>query len=1136
MTKKFISFLIVFCILFSTLPQLVFGADNERKYSTEMFSVTSISVTDGKVLVEGESEYPISGVLIKAGYTYSQITAENISDIAVGLEVAYPTDGLFKISFCKPNVDLSGYTIYLSGGETNITVACKEYPRLKRIYVSPDGSDNNDGYSAPLKTIAKAKQLAQECSANDYAVDVIINSGEYDWENINFTSQDSGSESYPIRYIADGAEFRGTKKISGSAFSKVTDSKIIERLKPSAADRVLCVNLAENGITAEEVNFLSAYAPGGFVSPLGICVDGRRLSLARYPDEGYMYIDDVIELGGRRRWAENEGYGGKFIQNDENLKRWSLAENAYAVGFLGVEYWEEWSKIASVDADNNTVKLADWTQYGIAKNHKWYITNLIEELDTPGEYYIEDMTLYYYPDESFSESKTVEIATQTKPLICANGLKYTEFSGFKIFGAASSGIEIKNCENVTVKNCDISHVKNYGIHASGENLNISSNTVHNSYNTGIYLESGGDRNTLTPSGNDISDNHVYNTGMDSSSNWNGGISIGRNTVGTKVYNNLIHSIKNYSYSFGGNENDFSYNEVWSGNRETGDATPFYNGRDLSEYGNIARYNYIHHCYNIQNDNKYGSYGMGSGDDWASGITLENNIISLGGKANTAALNSHSRDNTMRYNILIDASQGVALVDRYKWIKNILDENNETAKSLIATLDKTTGLNKGYATTPIWLEKYPQISTIYQDCVDNNGRFMVRNNVITDNVSVNAPNNMDSQFIEWGMVERNYEINDKSIFVNADNHDYRIKDEAVAKYGLSNKIISESNFDMNSIGLKRNTAPVKMEFALTYPYNNESLKADKIVLAWDAADFADEYEVQISQTPDFSQLVYQKSTIYTRHTVDSLIGGKTYYWRVIAKNLSKQIGNEWLCSNSLSSFSLLDGDVSASAHYIRTGDALKVSVSVKNTTDTDYADAEIITAFYDESGTLKHALKECADILSGKEISKEYTLDKDFSFDSARVFVWDGSQKPIMQRAAVISERKYIENVPYEFSDFEIGNGWILNSDNTYISSAADSSATLNIQTKNAADYDFYYYLETTDGIGKAAEITINVTGGATGGSTYKTTIDFSNAKAGWIWFGKFPLLNPDGTGGCELTVRSLDANVPLKAIRAVEVN
>ena len=1118
-------------------------------YKTDGLIINKVEISENTVEVSGKSDADVTAALIRPGYEYSDVETAAFFNVVSDLDYFKADTTGFSVKFYEENVSDS-YSMYLSNGLGQIEIPVSEYLRNTTIYVSPNGNDENDGtQNSPLKTLDAARKLVREYNGGDGNITVILQEGTYDWESVEFTAEDSGTENVKITYSADGASFRGTKEIPFSKFSKVTDTAVLAKLKDNAAGNVLVANLAECGITEENIDFLSSHNAGSTVSEVGVYVDSVRQTLSRYPNDGFMKIDGVINEGGNLRENEGEGIVAQFFQYDENLSRWEGADSAYGVGFFGVEFYSEWAEIAAIDGSLQTITFADRTMYGVKQNYKWYITNLIEEMDIPGEWYIDkaEMKLYYFPAEDFGANSKFEIAVETTPLLYINGASNITFEGFEIFATQSDGVKAVNVDGITIKNFDISHARNHGINISGNNNTIDGNVIHNTYDAGIYVAQGGHRMSLTPSGNVISNNHIYKTGTDAASNWNGGIYVWRDNVGTQIKNNLIHSIKNYSYSFGGNANVFSHNEVWSGNRETADTIPVYCGRDWSEYGNKILYNYIHDCYNKDTDIVYWNYGLASGDDAHAGTIIENNIVKLGKQTRTVAIGTGSRDNVVKNNIMIGAQYGIYMTNPNQYINDWLNTDADNIKTIIGTLEKSTSLEEGYSTTEPWLAAYPQISTIRADLEANNGAFRPRNDIITGNISVNADNYIEEEYYpaeDGNVISNNQEFDNYDIFEDPDNHDYRITSEAMTTYGFDSGVINRTNFEMTDIGIQSEISAPSTAFKLTWPYNGTAVEGNELALSWTEAEFSDEYYVEVASDADFNNIVYDDTTLYNRIYPEGLSSGNTYYWRVTAKNLSKQIGNEWGNSNGVYSFTVAEGDVDASASsYKVTDEATVVNLDITNYSATAVSDATMYFAFYDGDDLVGVKTKPLS-LATGATHEEVISYTDLEEFSGVKLLLWDSDQTPLMEVVRPY-ERQYIVGEEYEFTSFERnGSGWT----NKYFwgilsdiwnTSTTGDSAEFTITAPSSGSYDLYYYVQTPKSgaaLASSASVEIETLGGISGGNSYTTQMSMDVTDT-YVYIGRYTLTAADNTAWGTVTVTNSvgDGCLPAVKMKAVRV-
>lgn len=152
--------------------------------------------------------------------------------------------------------------------------------------------------------------------------------------------------------------------------------------------------------------------------------------------------------------------------------------------------------------------------YGVTNsNVSLYIKNLLEEIDMPGEYYVDrrENVLYYYPPENVSEL-SITTYVGVKDIIKLNECKNIVFDGLKFEKTGGNQIVYAtNAENLTIKNCSFNYCQNNVLYISGKNCLISGNTAYGCYG-GFAKFAGGDPVTLTDSGLVFENNRISSCG------------------------------------------------------------------------------------------------------------------------------------------------------------------------------------------------------------------------------------------------------------------------------------------------------------------------------------------------------------------------------------------------------------------------------------------------------------------------------------------------------------------------------------------------------------------------------------------------------------------------------------------------
>lgn len=97
-------------------------------------------------------------------------------------------------------------------------------------------------------------------------------------------------------------------------------------------------------------------------------------------------------------------------------------------GLFAWGYADDMVRIAQIDTTDKTIKLDEAVMYGLisgADYNRWYVVNLLEEVDVPGEYYIDypNMTLWLYPSEKIEK---LSLSLLAEPMLALEGVKNVE--------------------------------------------------------------------------------------------------------------------------------------------------------------------------------------------------------------------------------------------------------------------------------------------------------------------------------------------------------------------------------------------------------------------------------------------------------------------------------------------------------------------------------------------------------------------------------------------------------------------------------------------------------------------------------------------------------------------------------------
>jgi hypothetical protein len=544
-------------------------------------------------------------------------------------------------------------------------------------YVATDGNDTNAGtIETPFATQEKARDTLRQSKARALAaggITVYIRHGSYfRTQSFMLTEQDSGEPGKTITYRAyPGEEVRliGGREVPASAFAPVTPADAVWlRLDPSAQGKCLKADLRSLGITQY-----------GEALQMELSVGGELMPPARWPNEGFV----------RTTSAENNI---TFGYDDSRPQRWLAAPDAYAMGYWYHGWASRIERIASIDTVSKKITLAKSPSYGIAAKKPYFVLNLLEEIDRPGEWYLDRQAgiLYLWPPEGFERSEVLRSCLR-EPLVSLKGTSFLRLEGLTLEMGAANGLEISGHDNAVV-NCIIRNIRKDGVIVSGDRNGVAQCEIAGVGETGVSL-SGGDRYKLVAGENFVRNCRIHNFGR-----WERTYApaLQINGVGQIAANNLLHDGPHSAILFGGNDHRIELNEIHDVCYEVDDAGSVYCGRDWGLQGNIIRHNFFHH---IQSSLP-GSNGVHAVylDDCASGITVfGNTFYEISGRA---IMCGGGRDNTIENNVIAKCGAAHFTDRRGKvWI------DKDTGWRL---LDK---IKKYNYTEPPWSTRYPRLAHI-----------------------------------------------------------------------------------------------------------------------------------------------------------------------------------------------------------------------------------------------------------------------------------------------------------------------------------------------------------------------------------------------------------------------------------------
>lgn len=272
------------------------------------------------------------------------------------------------------------------------------------IYVSPDGNDATAGIQpTPVKSLQRAAELAREKSGQ-IPVTVYLSGGTYSLTApLRLGPEDGGTAEAPVQW----------KALPG-------ENPII-----SGGIPVTNWNLEEDGRW-------SALLPDSYQATFrSFYVNGKRATRARFPDDGYLRIGKA---------GKDNRTNFYFLKKDI-----PLLEDTEGLELIFLHDWSvtripvgsiDWKAKQLKAVDSIGAQLPFFTMTHWEKQARYYLENLYEFCDQPGEWYadFDHRKIYYHPAPGERIGETTGIFPLAEKLIVIEGIEerhaaYISFQG-----------------------------------------------------------------------------------------------------------------------------------------------------------------------------------------------------------------------------------------------------------------------------------------------------------------------------------------------------------------------------------------------------------------------------------------------------------------------------------------------------------------------------------------------------------------------------------------------------------------------------------------------------------------------------------------------------------------------------------
>ena len=523
------------------------------------------------------------------------------------------------------------------------------------LYVATNGNDawsgklaepNTEKTDGPFATLERARDEIRK--QRPKGATVFVRGGVHELaKTFSLGPEDSGTAEAPVVYRA----YEGEKPV-------LTGAKRITGFVPYKG-KILKTDVGAQGF--KDIYFRQLF------------FNGKRQHLARYPDfdPARPYCGGWAYVGGKASDIHKDTPPKRLMAfKAEDVKRYATSH----LGEVDLYAYRNWSnvirRVESIDHEKGIITLAKDAHRGVRLGNRYYLRNFFEDLDSPGEWFLdkETSTLYFWPPGPMENAVVTapRVDTLVKMAGSRKGLSHVVFQGFTLERCDGTAVEVRDCTECLIARNTIRHVggklHTYGIKIwNGSKNGAVGNDVYDTSGNGIQVY-GGDYKTLTPAGNYAENNYVHHVGYLEGH----GAGLRISGVGNRLSRNLIHDAARMGIFGGGSLHVIEYNRIRHCNLRTCDTGGIYICGASSGWtpkGTIVRHNFITDTLGYGPVKYKGKeiwvsphYAWGIYlDDGYSGAHVYGNVVARA--PNDGIFIHGGRENVIENNIIVDCTRG-----------------------------------------------------------------------------------------------------------------------------------------------------------------------------------------------------------------------------------------------------------------------------------------------------------------------------------------------------------------------------------------------------------------------------------------------------------------------------------------------
>jgi len=630
------------------------------------------------------------------------------------------------------------------------------------IFVSPNGNDKNEGtINSPFKSVNTA--IEQLTSLPDGgSVLIWLRGGDYEISDEIILSKQITSKFKSISisaYNKENVKLVGGKSVNTSNLEKVANASVLCRLPKSAIGKVLVVNLEDLGILKAQE--LKQYGYGLPLKPVSLEIfgNGQVLNLCRWPNDSLLDIGEVVNVSKTDK-EETMKYPVFHFGFDKPVN-WKPSANIWVAGKFSAGWASDNFEIDSMNVNDRTLRLKGVPKYPVVGPKRvgdklvrsttdgrgYYFYNVLEELDQPGEWYLDLVSrkIYLWPS-SDEKSMEIQISIMEQPFFKITDSKNITLKNLTFSASRGNGIEIDNSDLVSVIGCKFMNIGLRAVVTKFCSNFLFRDCLVTGMGAGGVSLGGGDRKKLVAA-NNIVENSEFTNYSRLYRSYTPAVSIGG--VGAKVLHNKIHDSPDQAIIYTGNNHFIANNRIIRVCTDFSDMGAIYTGRDPSSTGTVIENNLFEEINNNFSDMIAAVYI----DDGSGGILVNKNVFfKCGGKSVNGFGAVHingGADNQLKNNVFIDCAKALSNTawNDKKW-KEMYVTNPFYVKKITEDVDIRSS---------VYLAKYKHLTAFFDTT-----HVHARNNYISNTTLYGVSKTFSGQ----GLIENNtYTFNKKLPLTN-----------------------------------------------------------------------------------------------------------------------------------------------------------------------------------------------------------------------------------------------------------------------------------------------------------------------------------------------------------------------------------